>query len=103
MSQQQDRFGNVADACRGQRRLILVDQRDDVSSRNVAVVNDREAGPVELIADIGDLAGRHGRSDRPNVEDIVKPDVVDIARQSSDFLLPFFAENISSDGTRRHR
>lgn len=103
MSQQQDGFGNMADVCRRQRRLILVDQRDDVSSRNVAVVNDREPGTVEFIADIGDLAGRHGRSDRPNVEDIVKADVVDIARQSSDLLLPFFAENISSNGARRHR
>ena len=39
VSQQQDRFSNVPDVRDGQGRLILVDQRNDVPSRNVAVVH----------------------------------------------------------------
>jgi hypothetical protein len=58
VSQHHNRFGDVPHARRREERLILVDQRDDVASWNVAVVNDREPGPVEVVTNLRNLAGR---------------------------------------------
>jgi hypothetical protein len=99
MRNHQDGFGDVANLGCCEARLVFVDQRDDIPTRHVAVIDDGEAGPIEVVADVCDLSGRHGRSDRPNVEDIVKPDIVDITRQARDLLVTFFPENVASDGT----
>ena len=68
--EQQDRLGEVPDVALGEARLVVVDQRDDVASRNVAEVDDGETGRVEVAADGGDVAGRNGRADRPRVQQV---------------------------------
>ena len=57
--EQQNRLGEVIDLVLGQARLIVVDERDDVASGDVAVVDDGEAGGVEVEAD----ARRAGRAE----------------------------------------
>jgi len=49
----------VPHARRREGRLILVDQRNDVTSWNIAVVDDGEPGPVEVLPNVRNLAGRH--------------------------------------------
>jgi hypothetical protein len=44
-----DGFCDVANRALGQARLVVVDQRDDVSAGNVVSVDDREAGRVEVV------------------------------------------------------
>ena len=87
-----------------QARLVLVDQRDDVLSGHVAVVDDREAVAIEVVADVRDRAGWHGRSDRANVEDVVEADVVDVEGSTSDLLMALLAEDVFSNSpTLCHR
>ena len=70
VSQQQDRLGDMADRARRQTGLIVVDQRDDVPARDVAVIDDGEAAGVEIEADRGNLAGRNRRPDGARVQQI---------------------------------
>ena len=66
------------------------------------MVDNRETSLVEVVADVRDLAGRNGGSNRPDIQDIVKPDVVDIPGQAGDFLVAFLAQDIPTDCTTRH-
>src|SRR5205814_9303899 len=75
---QEDRFGDVADVAFGERRLIVVDQRDDVSAGDVGGVDDREAWRFEIELDAGDAAGGNRRSDRAAVEESGEGEVVDV-------------------------
>ena len=99
MREQQDRLRDVADRALREARLIVLDQRDDVAARNVAVVDDGEAGGVEVEADVRDLAGRDGRSDRARVQEIRETEVVDVPRRAGDLLDAFLAKDVSSDST----
>ena len=60
--QQHDRLGDVTDDALRQARLIVVDQRDDVPARNVAMVDDRESGGVEVQADVDECRRRESSS-----------------------------------------
>ncbi len=51
--EQQDRLGDVPDRPLGQTRLIVFDQRDDIPAGNVAMIDDGEAGGVEVAPDAG--------------------------------------------------
>ena len=51
MREQQNRLGDVIDLVLGQTRLVVVDQRDDVAAGDVAIVDDGEAGGVEVEPD----------------------------------------------------
>ena len=48
VSEQQNGLRDVTDLARGKARLVVVDQRDDVPAGDVAVIDDREAGRVEV-------------------------------------------------------
>ncbi len=61
------------------------------------MVGDGEASGVEVEADVRDLAGGNGRADRARVEQIRKPDVVDVARRPRDLLDAILAENVAAD------
>ena len=50
-----------------QARLVIVDERDDVSARNVAVIDDGESAAVEIEFDADHLSRRDARADRPSV------------------------------------
>ncbi len=49
--EQQDRLGHVAHVALDEKWLVLLDQLDDVPPGNVAVVDDRESGAVEVQRD----------------------------------------------------
>src|SRR5919108_5706778 len=97
--QQQDRFGHVPHVRCREGGLILVNQGDDVLSMDIAMTDDGKARLVEVVVDAGNLTSRNGRSNRPDVEDVVKPNVVDITCQTGDFFVSFLAKNIPTDGT----
>ena len=99
--QQQDRLRHVADRPLGQARLIVLDQRDDVAAGNVAVVDDGEAGGVEIEADVRNLSGRDGRSDGARVQEVGEREVVDVPRGAGDLLDAFLAKDVAADRVRR--
>jgi hypothetical protein len=63
------------------------------------MVDDRKAVPIEAVTDVGDIARRYGRSNRPHVQDVIESDVVDIAGEPGDFFATFLAEDIPTDST----
>src|SRR5207237_2612984 len=85
----------------GERRLVVVDQRDDVSARNVAMIDEREAGRFEIEADVDDLSGRNGGADRARVQQTGERDVVDVARGAGHLLHAFFAKDVAADRSAR--
>ena len=78
--------------------LVIVDQRDDIASGNVARADDRETCRVEVERDAGDLAGGDGRANRARVQEIRERNVVDIARAAGRFVAPFLAKDVASNG-----
>ena len=68
MDQNQHRLGRMSHEALGQTRLVLVNQRDDVSARHVPGVDDGETGAIEVELHVDDLARRNRRPDRPRVE-----------------------------------
>ena len=48
MRQQQYGLGDVPNLSLGEQRLVVLDQRNDVASGDVAVIHDREPGAIEL-------------------------------------------------------
>ena len=67
MREQQDRLRDMTDRPLGQTRLVIVDERDDVSARDVAVIDDGESGAIEIEFDADHLSRRDARADRPSV------------------------------------
>src|SRR5262249_14549622 len=86
-----------------QARLVVVDERHDVAARDVAMVDDGEAGGVEGERAADDLAAWNRRADRPRVEQAGERQVVDVARGAGDFLGAFLPQDVASNGASRPR
>src|ERR1035437_9297473 len=82
-----------------EERLIVLEQRDDVTTTggNVAVVHDREAGRVEIEADVRDASARDGRTNRPSVQHSGKAEIVDVLRGAGRFTDPVLACDAGAD------
>jgi len=76
--QQQDRLRHVAHLAIGQARLVVHDERHEVSSRDVPGANDREPGGVEVEADTFDASAGNGGADRPGVEHSRERQVINV-------------------------
>src|SRR5260221_14641043 len=98
MREDQHRLGDVANGPLGQARLIVVDERDDVTTGDIAIADDREAAGVEIERDSGDLPGRNRRTNSTRVQEIRKRQVVDVPRRARNLFAAFLAENVASDG-----
>ncbi len=96
--QNQNRLSDVTDRPLGQARLVLLDERDDVASGNVACVDDGEAGGVEVEGDVGDVARGNRRANRPRVQQIGEREVVDIAGRAGHLVAAVLTKHVPSDG-----
>ena len=84
VSQQQNRFREMANRPLGEARLVVLDQRDDVAAGDISEVHDREASGVEIETDRCDLAGRDGRPDGARVQEVGEREIVDVVRGAGD-------------------
>ena len=81
VGEEQDRLLGVAHLALDQVGLVVLDERDDVAARDVAVIDQREAGAVEIEVQGRDLAGRDRGADRAPVQHPREAEVVDVARR----------------------
>ena len=81
-----------------QARLVIVDQRDDVSARNVAVIDDGESAAIEIKLDADQLSRRDARADGPSVQKTWKDEVVYITCCAGCLCNTLFAQDVSPDG-----
>lgn len=95
--QQDDGLGDMADEFLGKTRLVVIYQRNDVSPGNVVMVDDGEAGGVEVVADTGNFPCRYGRANRAGEEQVRKREVVEVLRTPGDLLDALFSEDVRSD------
>jgi hypothetical protein len=97
----------MADRSLGQAGLIVVDQRYDVPSRDIAVVDDREAGAAQVEMNVRDFAGGNRGSEGAGVKKAregEKREIVDVLRLAGDLRHAFFAKHIAADcAPSRHR
>src|SRR3954462_9067797 len=79
--------------------LIVFDERDDVAGGrgNIAVVDDREAGCVEVVADARDASARNGRTDGSAVEHSGKAEIVSVFGGAGRFADPVLAGDAGAD------
>jgi hypothetical protein len=91
VGEQEDRLLGVPDLALHEVRLVVLDERDDVASRDVRVVDDREARAVEVEVDGLQLAAGHRRADGPPVEHAREAEVIDVARRSEGLCQSFRA------------
>jgi hypothetical protein len=86
--EEQDGLLRVADLPSCEQRLVVLDQRHHVVARDVAVVGDRDAAPIErgVEHDAHDAAARNGRAHRAPVEHPGNPEVVHVARAARDLV-----------------
>src|SRR4029453_352300 len=81
-----------------QARLVIVDERDDVSARNVAVIDDGESAAIEIEFDADHLSRRDARADGPSVQKTWKDEVVYITCCAGCLCNTLFAQDVSPDG-----
>ncbi len=96
--EQQNRLGEMMDFVRRQTRLVVVDQRDDVSAGNVAMIDDGKAGGLEFQRNGVDLAPDNRRPHGSAVQHARKCQIVDVTGDTGDLVRSFFAKNIAADG-----
>jgi hypothetical protein len=100
VGEEDHRLLGVVDDVRGESRLVVEDEVDDVGPGDVLGGDHhdlvpRDAGP-EL--DVADLAARHLRADRDAVEEHVELDVVDVARFAGQLGARFLPGDRRADG-----
>ena len=98
MGGEQDRFGDVPDLLFGEEGLVVLDQRDDVSARDVSVVGDEKICRVKLRVDGEDLASRDRGTDRRPVKHSGEGEVVDVPGGPGDLRNALFAGDVPADG-----
>src|SRR4029450_4765909 len=96
--EQQDGLGGMPNPVSCQARLVIVDERDDVSARNVAVIDDSESAAIEIEFDAHHLSRRDARADSPSVQKTWKDEVVYITCCAGCLCNPLFAQDVSPDG-----
>ena len=87
--EEQDRLLRVPDLARCEQRLVVLDQRDHVFARDVAVVGDRDALPVErgIERHARDTPARYRRANRAPVEQSGNPQVVHVLGAARDLVV----------------
>ena len=96
--EKQNRFRDVAHPPLGQARLVVLYERDDVPSGNVAEVHDRETVALERATDGKDIPARYRRADRRAVEHPRKREIVHVPGRAGDLGDSLLAGDSSSDG-----
>src|SRR5687767_4866974 len=96
--QQHNRLCDVPNLLLGEQRLIVLDQRDDVTASDVAVIDDRESCTIELKAEIADAPTRYRRADGARVQHAGEDEVVHVLRRPGDFLDGVLAGDVGTDG-----
>ena len=99
MRQEQDRLRHMTNDALGETGLVLVDQRHDVASRNVVMIDDGETGAIEIAANADDFAGRNGRSNGASEEQTRKREIVEVLRAPGHFRNALFPEDVCPDRT----
>ena len=97
--EENDRLGEMPNLRLDEEGLIVLDERDDVAATggNVAVVHDREAGGVEVEADVRDASARNGRADRPPVQHSGKAEIVGVLGGAGRLADPVLACDAGAD------
>jgi hypothetical protein len=80
-----------------EERLILLDEVDDVSARNVAVVDDGEAGEIEVEFDRPHASSRNRGSNCSAVEHSGENQIVRIERAAGGFPDSVLSSNVVAD------
>jgi hypothetical protein len=98
--EQQDRLFRVVDEICGEIWLIVQDQRDVVSSRNIFRGDNRELIPREIAleSDLLDRSACGGASHRCAVKHVRKRKIIDVERGAGNFLPALFPGKRFSDG-----
>ncbi len=98
MREKQNRLGEMMDFVSRQTRLVVVDQRDDISPGDVAMIDDRKAGGLEFQRNRVDLAPDNRRPHGSAVQHPRKCQIVDVTSDTGDLVRSFFAKNVAADG-----
>src|SRR5262245_3171224 len=98
MREQEDGLGGMSNHPRGQARLVIVDERDHVSARNVAMIDDGEPTAIEIELDADHLSRWDARADGSSVQKTRKDEVVHITCCAGCLCNTLFSEDISPDG-----
>jgi hypothetical protein len=98
MREQQDGLGGMSNHLSCQARLVIVDERDHVSSRNVAVIDDGEPAAIEIEPDADHFSRWDARADGSSVQETRKHEVVHITCCAGCLCNTLFAEDVSPDG-----
>ena len=103
MREKEHRLGDVTNLALGEQRLVVRDQRDDVSPGDVAVIDDREPGGMEVEAHAADSAPRNGRANGARMEHSGEHEVIDVPRSPVHLLRGILARHVGTDGGHRGR
>ena len=96
----QDGLGVVTHLAVGEARLVVLDERHDVTARDVAGADDREAGRVEVDVDRRDLPARDRGPDRDPVEHARQHEIVHVGRLAGDLVEALLAGRARADDAR---
>jgi hypothetical protein len=99
MSQQKDRLGKVIHLVLGQAWLVLVDESHDVLAGDVAIVDDRKGGDVEIESNAVETASRNGRANRAPVEHSREGKVVDVFGRARYLGVSILSPHVPSNRT----
>ena len=98
VDENQDRLRRVPDLPLDEAGLIVVDERDDVATGDVAMVDDGETGAAQIQMSVRDLAGGNRGPERAGVQEAGKGEIVDVLRLAGDLRHAFLAEHIAAHG-----
>jgi hypothetical protein len=99
---QQNRLFRVADLIGGEQRLIVLDQRDKIAPRDVAVIHDHDAVPVErrVLLDAHDAPARDRRTHRAPVQQPRHDEIVHVQRAAGDLVVALELGRTCADAAR---
>ena len=94
MGEQQNGLGDVIDLVLSQARLVVVDERNDVASWDVAIIDNGKGRGIEVEANTVQPPPRNRGPDGPAVEHSWEGKVVDIFRGAGDFGVRVLPPNV---------
>jgi hypothetical protein len=94
--EEKDRLSHVSNVALHQERLVLRYQINCIPSGHVAIVGYREAGGVEIEADVSYAPAGNGGPDGPPVEHAGKHEVIRVARPARGLSNPILSGNAIS-------
>jgi len=97
MREKENWLRRVPDFTLDEERLVVLDKRDDIPARYVAMVDDGIAVLIEVQVSGGDAPARDSRADGAAVKHSGKDNIIDVLGRARDFFGAILSRDITTN------